>query len=180
MKRDFVAPMRKTRSPLGVSKLDKQTGNPMTIVNEIMKTTVITIGMDETLEQIQKRFEKHKFHHLLVLENDELIGIISDRDVLKEISPHVNTLSEDARALKTLKTKAHQLMTRKPITVESNTLMEDAGRIMLEQIISCLPVVSASGNIEGILSMKDILNFYIEKDSQLKNLAINPEESSTE
>ena len=64
-------------------------------VNEIMKTTVITIGMDETLEQIQKRFEKHKFHHLLVLENDELIGIISDRDVLKEISPHVNTLSEE-------------------------------------------------------------------------------------
>jgi acetoin utilization protein AcuB len=141
----------------------------MMLVNEIMKTTVITIGMDETLEQIQKLFDKHNFHHLLVLDNEELIGIISDRDVLKEISPHVNTLSEDARALKTLKTKAHQLMTRKPITVEPNTLMENAARMMLEQVISCLPVVSSSGNIEGILSMKDILNFYIEKDSPIKS-----------
>jgi acetoin utilization protein AcuB len=76
-------------------------------VNEIMTAKVITIGMDDTLGQIQKIFEKHKFHHVLVLEDQELIGVISDRDVFKEISPHVNTLSEDSRARKTLTKKAH-------------------------------------------------------------------------
>ena len=121
--------------------------------------------MDDTLRQIQKVFEKHKYHHLLIVEDEELIGIISDRDVLKEISPHVNTLSEDSRALKTLQKKAHQIMTRKPITVEPDTLVEDAANIMLKKNISCIPVVSPSENIAGILSWKDILKFYIEKDA---------------
>ena len=127
------------------------------IVNEIMTTKVITIEMDATLGQIQKIFEKHKFHHLLIVEDGELIGIISDRDVLKEISPHVNTISEDSRARQTLKKKAHQIMSRKLITVESDTLVDYAASIMFKKNISCLPVVSPSGNIDGILSWKDIL-----------------------
>jgi len=137
------------------------------IVDEIMTRDVYTVGMDYTLGQIQKIFEKQKFHHLLVMEDDDLIGIISDRDVLKEISPHVNTLAEDARALKSLKKKAHQIMTRQPITVETNTLVENAARILLNEHISCLPVISPSGNIEGILSWKDILGFLIEQMDEL-------------
>ena len=132
-------------------------------VNEIMTAKVITIGMDDTLGQIQKLFGKHKFHHVLIVEDAELIGIISDRDILKEISPYINTLSEDSRARKTLTKKAHQIMTRNPITVEPDILVEDAANIMLTKNISCLPVVSSSGKMEGILSLKDILNFYIQR-----------------
>ena len=97
------------------------------------------------------------------MEDDDLIGIISDRDVLKEISPHVNTLAEDTRALKSLKKKAHQIMTRQPITVKTNSLVEDAARILLNERISCLPVVSPSGSVEGILSWKDILKYFIKQ-----------------
>ena len=132
-------------------------------VNEIMTTKVITIGMDDTLGQIQKLFGKHKFHHVLIVEDAELIGVIFDRDILKEISPYINTLSEDSRARKTLTKKAHQIMTRNPITVEPDILVEDAASIMLTKNISCLPVVSSSGKIKGILSLKDILNFYIQR-----------------
>ena len=137
-------------------------------VSQIMTTDVVTIGMDDTLGQIKEVFEKYRFHHLLVLENEELIGIISDRDVLKEISPHVNTLSEDSRDLKTLKKKAHQIMTRKPITVEPDTPVEAAASVMLKKNISCLPVVLSSGQIEGILSWKDILKYYITRDAELQ------------
>jgi acetoin utilization protein AcuB len=140
-------------------------------VNEIMTSKVITIGMDDTLGQIQKVFETYKFHHVLIVEDEELIGIISDRDVLKEISPYINTLSEDSRARKTLTIKAHQIMTRKPITVEPDILVENAASIMLKKNISCLPVVSPSGNIEGILSWKDILVFFIEKSNELEEIS---------
>ena len=61
-------------------------------------------------------------------------------------------------------------MTRKPITVEPDTLVDDAANIMLKKNISCLPVVSPSGNIEGILSWKDILKFYIERDNELQEI----------
>ena len=61
-------------------------------------------------------------------------------------------------------------MSRKPITVEPDTLVEDAASIMLKKNISCLPVVSPSENIEGILSWKDILKFYIERDDELQQV----------
>jgi CBS domain-containing protein len=54
-------------------------------------------------------------------------------------------------------------MTRKPITVKPDMVVEDAASIILTKNISCLPVVSSSGNIEGILSWKDILNFYTQR-----------------
>ncbi len=140
-------------------------------VAEIMTTRVFTIEMDDTLDKIQKIFEKHKFHHLLIVEDGELIGIISDRDVLKEISPYVNTISEDSRDRQTLKKKAHQIMSRKPVTVGPDALVEEAASIMLKKNISCLPVVSPSENIAGILSWKDILKFYIERENELQEVA---------
>lgn len=134
-------------------------------VTDIMTTEVFTVGLDDTLGQIQKIFEKKKFHHLLVLEEGELLGIISDRDVFKEISPYLNTLAEDERALKTLKKKAHQIMSRNPITVDKDTRIEDAVHILMENDISCLPVISAAKDIEGILTWKDMLKYYVKKNN---------------
>lgn len=134
-------------------------------VTDIMTTEVFTVGLDDTLGQIQKIFEKKKFHHLLVIEEGELLGIISDRDVFKEISPFINTLAEDARALKTLKKKVHQIMSRNPITVDKDTRIEDAVHILMENDISCLPVISAAKDIEGILTWKDMLKYYVKKNN---------------
>ena len=134
-------------------------------VTDIMTTEVVTIGLDDTLGEMQKIFEKKKFHHLLVLEEEELLGIISDRDVFKEISPYINTLAEDVRALETLKKKAHQIMSRNPITVDKDVQIEDAVHVLLENDISCLPVISATKDIEGILTWKDILKYYVKRNN---------------
>jgi acetoin utilization protein AcuB len=134
-------------------------------VTDIMTTEVITIGLDDTLGEMQKIFEKKRFHHLLVLEEEELLGIISDRDVFREISPYINTLAENARALETLKKKAHQIMSRNPITVGIDVQIEDAVHILLENNISCLPVISTAKDIEGILTWKDILKHYVKRNN---------------
>ena len=134
-------------------------------VADIMTTEVFTVGLDDTLGQIQKIFENKKFHHLLVLEEEKILGIISDRDILKEISPYLKTLAEDARALETLKKKAHQIMSRDPITVDKDTRIEDAAHLLMENDISCLPVISAAGDIEGILTWKDILRSYLKRNN---------------
>ena len=127
------------------------------IVADVMTRNVVTIGMDDSLEEINRIFEKHKFHHVLVMEDKKLMGIISDRDVLKGVSPFINTLSEDSRDLKTLQTKAHQIMTRKPVVVIENYSIKDTANVFLRKKVSCLPVVSPWGKVIGILSWKDIL-----------------------
>jgi len=132
-------------------------------VAKIMTREVLMIGMDDTLETMFEVFHKHKFHHLLVVEDDELVGVISDRDLLKEMSPFLNTLSEERRDKETLTKKAHQIMTRKAISVNGSSSIEDAARILLQKGISCLPVLTPEGKIEGIVSWKDILLFYVEQ-----------------
>ncbi len=45
--------------------------------------------MDDPLYLIQRIFQREGFHHLLVVEEDQLVGVISDRDLLPAISPYV-------------------------------------------------------------------------------------------
>jgi acetoin utilization protein AcuB len=132
-------------------------------VAKIMTRKVLRVGMDDTLETMHEIFQKHKFHHLLVVEEDELVGVISDRDLLKEVSPFLNTLSEDYRDKQTLRKKAHQIMTRKAISVDGSTTIEDAAKILLKKNISCLPILTPEGKIQGILSWKDLLRFFVER-----------------
>ena len=63
-------------------------------VEQIMHREVITVGLDARVDTVRKLFEKHKFHHLLVVEKNKLVGIVSDRDILKQLSPFLSTASE--------------------------------------------------------------------------------------
>ena len=135
-------------------------------VVSIMTKKVITIDMDTQLLTICNIFKQKKFHHLLVIENNELVGVISDRDVLKAISPFIGTLAEQNRDLFTLKKKAHQIMSRKPFTISKEISMEEAANLMIQNNISCLPVISFDGKIEGIVTWKDLIKVY----AQLVNI----------
>ena len=129
-------------------------------VSAIMTKEVTTVDMDISLRAICGIFEDKKFHHLLVVEEDELCGVISDRDVVKALSPFLNTPSEQTRDLTTLRKRAHQIMSRKPITITKEASAEDAVRLMFQENISCLPVLSSDGQIEGIVTRKDLLQAY--------------------
>ena len=126
----------------------------------IMKAEVATVDMDVPLRSISRMFKEKNFHHVLVVEEGELCGIISERDLLRVSSPFLNTPSEQNRDLATLSRRAHQIMTRKPITIGPEAELEDAVHIMLQKQISCLPVLSSDSNIVGIVTWKDLLKAY--------------------
>ena len=131
-------------------------------VELIMTKKVFKVRMDDTVGVIREFLDKVHFHHLLVVEKNNLYGVISDRDVLKAVSPFIGTLSEHNHDLVTLNKKAHQIMNHKPITVFKDTSIQVAGTIMLDNNISCLPVVSLEDEVEGIVTWKDILKYYVE------------------
>ncbi|RMH37222.1 MAG: CBS domain-containing protein [Nitrospirae bacterium] len=126
-------------------------------VESIMTTHITTVDMDDPLKKIGDIFRQARFHHLLVLNDGKLIGIISDRDFLKEISPYVGTLSETTRDRATLDKRAHQIMTRNPVVVSKETPLRTAAQILLERQISCLPVIGPDKEILGIITWKDLL-----------------------
>ena len=127
------------------------------IVAKIMSRRVITVTMDDSLGTIRDLFHDHRFHHLLVVEQRTLVGVISDRDLLKALSPNIGTWSETERDRATLHKRAHQIMSRNPVAAHADTPIEAAAQLMIEKNISCLPVTTNAGILEGILSWKDIL-----------------------
>jgi len=133
-------------------------------VEQIMTTRVITIGMDDTIETAKSLFERFHFHHLLVIgEENMLVGVVSDRDLLKSLSPFISTLIERPEDLRTLRKRVHQIMSYRPITGFRDQTIREAAALMLENGISCLPIVRADRTVEGIVTWKDILKWLIKQ-----------------
>jgi acetoin utilization protein AcuB len=131
-------------------------------IRNIMTTSIVTADADASLETVQAIFSHCQFHHLLVLDNNRLYGVLSDRDLLKAISPYAGTISELPRDAATMNKRIHQIMSRQPVTVSPECTLQDAIRLLLENNISCLPVLAADGQIEGIITWKDLLRTYKE------------------
>ena len=135
-------------------------------VSAIMTSRVVTVEMDDSLQVIQDIFRQVKYHHLVVVDEGKIVGIISDRDFFKAISPFVGTLSETNRDRATLEKRAHQIMSHYHVTLRRSCSIEKAAKMMLDQGVSCLPVTSSEGTVEGILTWKDLVKALFDQTSE--------------
>lgn len=124
---------------------------------DIMVRDVICVNIDARLPEVKAVMQKNGFHHLPVIENDILVGIISDRDLLRMISPFIDSLSEQKRDLETLNHAAHQIMTRQPIAVKADSPIEKIVNWMMQASISCIPVIDEDQHVLGIITWRDLL-----------------------
>ena len=86
---------------------------------------------------------------LLVMENDRLVGVISERDYARKVM----LLGRDSR-----ETSVHEIMTSSPITIRPECNVDEAMRLMSTNRIRHLPVVS-DGIILGVISIGDLVNW---------------------
>jgi acetoin utilization protein AcuB len=125
---------------------------------DIMTARVVTVDMDDRLERVKEIFDTKGFHHLLVTdENLKLVGFVSDRDLLRALSPYVGSAAETARDLATLNKRVHQIMTRHPLTLRPQSGVAEAVNLLLANRISCIPIVDDEFKPVGIVSWRDLL-----------------------
>lgn len=132
-------------------------------IRDIMTTRVATVSMDDRLGVIKDIFEQAHFRHLLVLEEEVVVGVISDRDLFRAISPYLDSEAEMSRDTETLNRRAHQIMSRQLVTIAPNLPLRDGIKLMLEKNVSCLPVLE-NGALVGIISWKDFLKTVLDYD----------------
>ncbi|WP_100278627.1 CBS domain-containing protein [Mariprofundus aestuarium] len=126
-------------------------------VETIMSKSLVIVDVYDSLRKVKRIFDSSGFHHLLVVESGRLFGVISDRDLLKALSPTVGTVSETASDETTLNKRAHLIMTRNPVTLGPGARIYDAIEIFNSHDISCIPVVDDEHKPVGIISWRDIL-----------------------
>ena len=128
-------------------------------VETIMTRHVTTVSMDDSIRHVREVFQSVRFHHLVVVDGERIAGVISDRDLLKHISPFVGKITERNQDRYTLDRKVHQVMSRRLVSCSPDTALKDAGRLMLDHRVSCLPVLADAGRCVGILTLRDLLNW---------------------
>ncbi|ASJ70895.1 CBS domain-containing protein [Granulosicoccus antarcticus] len=126
-------------------------------ITELMTDRVATVSMDDPLSVVKNAFDNSRFHHLLVVDADVLVGVISDRDLLKAMSPFLGTAAEVRRDIQTIAQPVHKIMTRKLVTLGPEAQLQDAISVFKEQQISCIPIVDGIGQPIGIVSWRDIM-----------------------
>ena len=128
------------------------------LVKAYMTTKLVTVEMDDTLAVVREIFDNTGFHHLLVVERGEVVGVLSDRDLLRHLSPYVGTAAETTRDAATLHKHVHQIMTRRPVTLTPDSELGEVLDKFRQKDVTCLPVVDPHSNrVVGIVTWRDML-----------------------
>lgn len=127
------------------------------LVKNWMTRDVISITPEALLPEVGQLMATKRIRHLPVMDQGQLVGIITWGDV-REAEPSPAELLEEWELDYILtKVKIRQIMTRKPLTINQDATIVEAADLMLSQKIGGLPVVDDSGKIVGMFTESDML-----------------------
>jgi len=122
-----------------------------------MKQPVVSISPDMTIHDALSIMRREKIRHIPVLENQTLVGLVSDEDLFYASPSPATSLSIWDMNYLISKITVKQVMTEKVITVTENTPIEEAAMLMAENKIGCAPVMREK-DLVGIITETDLLN----------------------
>jgi predicted transcriptional regulator len=122
-----------------------------TQVDEVMTRTVMTLQRNDSFgAAVNLMATQHVRHSIVVDEEGRILGVISDRDVLRALARTPDWQSKSV----------NEIMTPHPVVVRKDTpITEAVGELLLKRI-NCLPVVLDNGTVCGILTSTDLLKSY--------------------
>ncbi len=131
-------------------------------VGRVMHTDLVTVPPDTSLVQAKDIIAERQIAHLLVVDKKEnLVGIVSDRDLKQSWASPATTLSVHELNYLLKQLTVDMIMRKKIITVSPNTTIERAARIMQENRISALPVMEKE-NLVGIITTTDVMEVLLQ------------------
>ncbi len=114
-------------------------------LNEIMSRDVISVSPEQSIQEAASLMKQHDIGSIPVVENGQILGIITDRDIaLRSTSAGKETTIP-----------VRECMTSNPTVAEPTMDVHEAARIMSEQQIRRLPVVE-NGQLVGMVAIGDL------------------------
>ena len=114
---------------------------------DLMTTDVVTVSPDTTIGDAARRMVARDTGAAVVMEEDELVGLISERDLMRAIPDGCSA-----------ETPVSERMSRNVMTASPRTSVAEAMAIMIEGRFRHLPVVE-NGRVLGMVSMRDLMSW---------------------
>ena len=115
-------------------------------IADVMRPDFIEVAPEDTLGEVAERMTAKNVGAVVVKDFGTLIGILTERDLLKAMAARVH--SSEARV--------RQWMTVDPVTATADTDVEEASRVMLEHGFRHLPVLDDEGHVMGVVSLRRV------------------------
>lgn len=126
------------------------------LAHQIMTKNVLTLTPETSMYDAWKFFCKHRFRHVPILnESDLLVGILSDRKLLEESSLIVHPSNHASEHC------IHEVMVSNVLTASPETDLRVIAEIMINERVGSMPILNDLGNLVGIITRADILRTII-------------------
>jgi acetoin utilization protein AcuB len=132
-------------------------------VEERMTKRVITITPSESCQRALLMMHSAGINHLPVLDNNRLVGILTERDILRRAPEQRSAAGAGSRRQLLAVVNVGGVMTFAPETVSPEASLREAVGVMLQRKISCLPVVQ-SGQLVGIFTTRDAISTLLSEE----------------
>jgi acetoin utilization protein AcuB len=131
------------------------------LVGERMSRPVISVTKDMPIHDALALFKKEHIRRAPVLKDGKLVGIISDNDLLDASPSQATSLSVWEMNYLLSKITVGKVMTRKVLTVQADTPIEEVARLMADHKIGGLPVIKAN-KVVGTITETDLFKIFLE------------------
>lgn len=121
-------------------------------ISSIMTTDLLTVSPNDSLSHVRQILTKHRIHHVPVVENKKLMGLVTTYDLFK-LSYHPDELDN---------IKVSEVMTKKLATLEPHDKVGSAAEIFLEHLFHAVPIVK-NGELVGIVTSFDVMKYEFRK-----------------
>lgn len=157
------------------------TPDPDPTVREIMQTDVPTVSPDDTIPTIASLMADFGLNGVPVVENDKMIGIITDSDIIAReadidaptVVPFLDAIlvadagrsyAEEIR--RALAVDARQLMSSPVISIRQSATLEQIATLMIDEGVNPVPVLDDANNLVGIVSRADLVRVIARLESE--------------
>lgn len=130
-------------------------------VMDVMTKDPVTVTPFETIGQADELMYENKFRQLPVVEGEELVGIITDRDIRSFLSGSL--LSSPEAREQALNTKVREIMTTEPLTLSPEDDLQEAVELLIDEKIGGVPVVDEAEGLVGIVTYVDLLRCFLNR-----------------
>jgi acetoin utilization protein AcuB len=113
------------------------------------------------INEVLAMFKKEHIRRAPVIKEGKLVGIVSERDLLNASPSSVTTLSIWEMNYLISRVKVKDVMTKKVVTVDRDTPIEEAARIMADKKIGGLPVLDGE-RVVGIITETNLFKIFLE------------------
>lgn len=123
------------------------------LVEQIMKTNVITLPPSATIAKALSLLEEHRIRHIPIInEDNHVLGIVSDRD-LRDASPSIFKKGSEKSELEN---EVQSIMSHPVVTIHPLDFIEEIAKIFYDEEFAALPVIQ-DNQLVGIVTEKDML-----------------------